>query len=172
MTDTAIVQAVMLFLVIASAPGMVALWLFVRGLSRRVDGLESLRLLDAADRAKLQRRVDELEHGVGVLIAQIRRAGMTPEWSPAPTPAVVERPASASGQQAETEIQVDLWQRIEACFDQDEMRDLAYELQLPVAAHSISVGEQARKLVNDAKRRSKLDELREICRRDRPEGGF
>ena len=66
MIDEGIVQAAALFLAIAAAPGVVAMVLFVRGLARRVDGLESLRLLDAAERGKLQRRVDELAYGVTV----------------------------------------------------------------------------------------------------------
>jgi len=166
MTDTAIVQVVALLVVVAAAPGMLALVLFVRGLARRVDGLESLRLLDAAERGKLQRRVDELEHGVTVLIAQIRRAGMTPEWSPVPA----ETPA-AGGQAAETDMLVDLWQRIQEHFSVDEMQDLAFELQLR-NCEGDSAGATARELVMCAKRHHRLEQLRELCRRERPEGGF
>jgi hypothetical protein len=167
MVDAAVVQGIALILAIAAAPGLVALVLFVRGLARRVDGLESLRLLDAAERGKLQRQVDELEHGVVVLIAQIRRAGLTPEWSPAPTR--MEPPAG--GQAAETELLVDLWQRIQEHFDEGEMKDLAFELQLGNCAGD-SPGASARELVMCAKRHRKLDRLREICRRERPTGGF
>jgi len=166
MTDTAIVQVVALLVVVAAAPGMLALVLFVRGLARRVDGLESLRLLDAAERGKLQRRVDELEHGVTVLIAQIRRAGMTPEWSPVPA----ETPA-AGGQAAETDMLVDLWQRIQEHFSVAEMQDLAFELQLRNCGGD-SPGATARELVMCAKRHHRLERLRELCRRDRPAGGF
>jgi hypothetical protein len=168
MVDAAVVQGIALVLAIAAAPGLVALVLYVRGLSRRVDGLESLRLLDAAERGKLQRQVDELEHGVVVLIAQIRRAGLTPEWSPAPTRM---EPPPAGGQAAETELLVDLWQRIQEHFDKDEMEDLAFELQLRNCAGD-TPGASARELVMCAKRHHKLDRLREICRRERPEGGF
>lgn len=168
MIDEGIVQAAALFLAIAAAPGLVALVLFVRGLARRVDGLESLRLLDAAERGKLQRRVDELEHGVSLLIAQIRRAGMTPEWSPAP---VASPSVPAGGQHAETELLVDLWQRIEEHFNADEMRDLAFEIGVP-ESHAATPGSQARELVMAAKRHHQLERLREVCRRERPEGGF
>ena len=166
MIDEGIVQAAALFLTIAAMPGVVALGLYVRGLARRVDGLESLRLLDAAERGKLQRRVDELAYGVTVLIAQIRRAGMTPEWSPVPaeTPAV-------NGQAAETDMLVDLWQRIQEHFSVDEMQDLAFELQLR-NCDGDSPGASARDLVMCAKRHHRLERLREICRRERPEGGF
>jgi len=165
--DAAVVQGIALVLAIAAAPGLVALVLYVRGLSRRVDGLESLRLLDAAERGKLQRQVDELEHGVVVLIAQIRRAGLTPEWSPAP--ARSEPPAGS--QAAETDMLVDLWQRIQAHFNADEMKDLAFELQLRNCAGD-TPGASARELVMCAKRHHKLDRLREICRRERPDGEF
>jgi hypothetical protein len=167
MVDAAVVEGIALILAIAAAPGLVALVLYVRGLSRRVDGLESLRLLDAAERGKLQRQVDELEHGVVVLIAQIRRAGLTPEWSPAPT----RHESPAGGQAAETEMLVDLWQRIQEHFDKDEMEDLAFELQLRNCGGD-TPGASARELVMCAKRHHKLDRLREICRRDRPTGGF
>ncbi|MBX7251630.1 MAG: hypothetical protein K1X50_06565 [Candidatus Promineofilum sp.] len=161
-------QGIALILVIAAAPGLVALVLYVRGLARRVDGLESLRLLDAAERGKLQRQVDELEHGVVVLIAQIRRAGLTPEWSPAPARSET---SPAGGQAAETEMLVDLWQRIQENFDEAEMKDLAFELQLRNCAGD-TPGASARELVMCAKRHHKLDRLRDVCRRERPEGGF
>ncbi len=166
MIDEGIVQAAALFLTIAAMPGVVALGLYVRGLARRVDGLESLRLLDAAERGKLQRRVDELAYGVTVLIAQIRRAGMTPEWSPVPA----ETPA-AGGQAAETDMLVDLWQRIQEHFSVAEMQDLAFELQLRNCGGD-APGATARDLVMCAKRHHRLERLREICRRERPEGGF
>ena len=168
MIDEGIVQAEALFLAIAAAPGLVALVLFVRGLARRVDGLESLRLLDAVERGKLQRRVDELEHGVTVLIAQIRRAGLTPEWSPAPARSETH---PAGGQAAETDMLVDLWQRIQEHFSVDEMRDLAFELQLR-SCDGDTPGASARELVMCAKRHHRLERLRELCRRDRPDGGF
>ena len=168
MVDAAVVQGIALILAIAAAPGLVALVLYVRGLARRVDGLESLRLLDAAERGKLQRQVDELEHGVVVLIAQIRRAGLTPEWSPAP--ARSETPP-AGGQAAETDMLVDLWQRIQENFDEAEMKDLAFELQLRNCAGD-TPGASARELVMCAKRHHRLERLRELCRRERPEGGF
>lgn len=167
MIDAGAVQAIALILLIAATPGVVALVLFVRGLARRVDSLESLRLLDAAERGKLQRQVDELEHGVVVLIAQIRRADLTPEWSPAPT----RHESPAGGQAAETDMLVDLWQRIQEHFDEGEMKDLAFELQLRNCAGD-TPGASARELVMCAKRHHKLEKLRELCRRDRPEGGF
>lgn len=169
MSDTALVQGIALFLAVAAAPGLVALGLFVRGLARRVDGLESLRLLDAATQAQLQRRVEELEHGVGILIAQIRRAGMTPEWSPAP--ARSEPPPPTGGQHAETDMLVDLWQRIQDHFSPEEMDDLAFGLQLRGCAGD-SPGARARELVMCAKRHHRLEQLQELCRRERPEGGF
>lgn len=169
MIDTAIVQVAALLVAIAAAPGLLALTLYLRGLSRRVNDLESLRLLDAAERGKLQCRVDELEHGVNLLIAQIRRLGATPEWMPSAASGA-SSPA-AGGQLAETNALVDLWQRIEAQFSTDEMRDLLFELQLADFTAE-TPGAMARSVVTAAKRHRRLDALREIARRERPEGGF
>lgn len=168
MTDTAIVQVVALLVVVAATPGMVTLALYLRGLARRVNDLESLRLLDAAERGKLQCRVDELEHGVNLLIAQIRRLGATPEWLPAPQ--VAAQPATG-GQLAETNALVDLWQRIEASFSTEDMRDLLFELQLSDFTAE-TPGAMARGVVNAARRHHRIDALRTIARRERPEGGF
>ena len=104
-----------------------------------------------------------------VLSAQIRRAGMTPEWSLAPVSESRARPAG--GQSAETDMLVDLWQLIAEQFSMSDMSDLAFELQLP-AVHGDSEGEKARELVMCAKRHHRLEELRDVCRRERPEGGF
>lgn len=168
MTDVAFIQAIALVIAIAAAPGLVALAWLVRGLMRRVDDLESLRLLDAAERGKLHQEMDELRRGVGVLIAQIRRAGMTPEWSPPPA----APPPNPHGQQAETERQVHLYMQIEEHFDMDEMIDLAFRLNLPDLSRTETSGARARALVMHAKRRHKLDELIVLCRVERPEGGF
>ena len=168
MTDTAIVQIVALLLAIATAPGVVTLALYLRGLARRVNDLESLRLLDAAERGKLQCRVDELEHGVNLLIAQIRRLGATPEWLPAPGTTAAPAPG---GQLAETNRLVDLWQRIEEQFSTDEMRDLLFELRLSDFTAE-TPGALARGVVTAAQRHHQIDELRTIARRERPEGGF
>jgi hypothetical protein len=168
MSDVAWILIVAAVFGIAAAPGLLALGLYVRNLARRVDGLESLRLLDAAERGKLQCRVDELEHGVNLLIAQIRRLGATPEWMPAPTTAA---PAPPGGQLAETNRLVDLWQRIESQFSTDEMRDLLFELRLSDFTAE-TPGALARGVVTAAQRHHRLDELRAIARRERPEGGF
>jgi len=168
MIEPAVVQIIALIFILAAAPGLLALVLFVRGLALRVEELESLRLLDAAERGKLQQELDELRRGIGVLIAQIRRAGMTPEWIPAP-PAPAPDPR---GQEAETERQVHLYQMIEHQFDMDEMLDLAFRLGLPDISRTETVAARARALVLYAQRRGKLNALIDLCRRERPNGGF
>lgn len=168
MIEPAVVQIIALIFILAAAPGLLALVLFVRGLALRVEELESLRLLDAAERGKLQQELDELRRGIGVLIAQIRRAGMTPEWIPAP-PAPAPDPR---GQKAETERQVHLYQMIEHQFDMDEMLDLAFRLELPDISRTETVGARSRALVMHAKRRHKGNELIALCRAERPDGGF
>ena len=152
---------------ITGVPGLLALWLYVRGLARRVDDLESIRLLDAAERARMQDALNELRHGIDLLIAQIRRAGMVPEWLP--TPIAVIRPRN--GQQAETDRMVDLWQRIETSFSLEEMTDLGFQLGIG-ESRTETAGARARELVNAARRRHLLDNLVDLCREERPNGGF
>lgn len=168
MIEPGIVQVVTIIFIMAAAPGLVALWINGRTDRRRIDNLEELRLLEAAERGKLQHELDDLRYGVGVLIAQIRRAGMTPEWTPAP-PSPSPNPC---GQEAETERQVHLYQAIECQFDMDEMVDLAFRLGLPDISRTETVGARARALVMHAKRRHKQDELVALCRQERPDGGF
>ena len=169
MIEPAVVQIIALIFILAAAPGLLALVLFVRGLALRVEELESLRLLDAAERGKLQQELDELRRGIGVLIAQIRRAGMTPEWIPAP-PAPAPDPR---GQKAETERQVHLYQMIEHQFDVDEVNGLAFDLGIPPDELTGGTGAaRARALVLYAQRRGKLNALIDLCRRERPNGGF
>lgn len=164
----ALVEFVTIVLLLTAAPGLIALWLYVRALAERIEYLESQQLLDAAEIARQDREINELWRGVAVLIAQVRRAGMTPEWEPETAP--VTTPPVA-GQRAETSRLVDLWQRIADGFSMDEITDLAFRLGLP-ESHSDTAGARARELVNAARRRRLLKELVELCRNERPYGGF
>lgn len=153
---------------IAAAPGLRAMLAREQDLQRRVDNLESLRLLDAADRSRLNDELGELRRGLAILIAQLRRANLTPEWSP-PSPV---SPPVAGRQQRETERQVWLWQLIAVQFNMEEQASLWFEMGWGNSMRGDSAGERARELVAFAHRRGCLDELVALCRRDRPEGGF
>jgi hypothetical protein len=169
LSDTAVVQVAVVVLFVAAGPGLVSLWLHVRSLAERIDELESLRLLDAAERTRMHQELNELRRGITVLIAQVRRAGMTPEWTPATVTAPT--PTAENGQQAETDRLVDLWQRIAERFSAEEIADLAFRLGIP-DSHAETDGARARDLVTMAKRRDKLEQLVALCRRERPNGGF
>jgi hypothetical protein len=153
---------------IAAAPGLRAMLAREQDLQRRVDNLESLRLLDAADRSRLNDEMGELRRGLAILIAQLRRSNLTPEWSP-PSPAA---PPVAGRQQRETERQVWLWQLVAVQFALDEQADLWFQMGWANWMRGDSAGERARELVAFAYRRGGLDELVALCRRERPEGGF
>lgn len=174
-TDTALVQLAAIVILLAAAPGAAALLVFVRSLERqiseaneRIDDLESVRLLDAAERERQNNEMIDLRRGVAILVAQLRRAKMDPEWSPAPLPL----PFAASRQQSETERMVYLWQRIADLFDLREQSELWFEMGWADDERGDTAGEKARQLVAYAHRRGSLDELNELCSRKRPYGGF
>lgn len=155
---------------IAAAPGLRAMLAREQDLQRRVDNLESLRLLDAADRSRLNDELGELRRGMAILIAQLRREKLTPEWTP-PSPGTL--PSAGLGrQQEETERMVWLWQLIAGRFNLDEQAGLWFEMGWGNSMRGDSAGERARELVAFAHRRGCLDELVALCRRERPEGGF
>lgn len=152
---------------IAALPGLAALWVYVRALERRIDDHEALRLLDAAEQSRQSHEILELRHGLAILIAQLRRANLTPEWQPATTV-----PPAAGRQQAQTGQMVLLWQRIEDEFDLEEQAELWFTMGWGNDIRGETAGERARALVAYANRRGKLDALIELCRSERPDGGF
>ena len=156
-------------IVIAAAPGLAALNVHVRALERRIDDLEALRLLDAAEQHRQYDELIELRRGVALLVAQLRRANMAPEWQPS---AAVPAPPPTSRQQAEMNAQVVLWQQIAAQFDLEEQAELWFEMGWASAMRGETAGERARALVAYAARRGCLDKLAEMCRGKRPNGGF
>jgi hypothetical protein len=168
-SQTTIILSGFLLFMLAAGPGLVGLWYYQRGLSERIDDLESLRLLDAAEISRMHNEVNELRRGVSILSAQVRRAGMQPEWTPEAVP--VTLPPHEDSRQAETNRLVDLWQRIADRFSMDEIADLAFRLGLP-ESNSDTAGGRARELVAAARRRGLLDQLVDICRDERPNGGF
>ncbi len=61
---------------------------------------------------------------------------------------------------------------IEARFSYDEMNNLAFELGIDGAVSGDTAATRAVSLVNVARRRGLLVRLVELCRAERPEGGF
>ena len=134
-------------------------------LSNRVGTLEKERQRDHAEMLRIQLRVAELEIGVRVLIAQIRRMGGEPEWNIAadgPIPPVSEVIDDTA-----------LYRSIAALFDVDELDDLAFRLGIePDEIDGKRRDTKARSLVQYCKRRDLLPELIDIARQLRPEGRF
>jgi hypothetical protein len=67
---------------------------------------------------------------------------------------------------------VRLQRRIAACFSPGEITDLAIELGLDGAIKEAGAEDMARDLTRLAKGRGLTNRLIELCRRERPEGGF
>lgn len=57
-------------------------------------------------------------------------------------------------------------------FDLDEIDGLVFEMGLGSNVRGDSTEERARSLIRAAQRRGRLTELIELCRRERPQGGF
>ena len=167
-SDTALVQVSALIICVAAVPGIAALLIQIRSLENRLDDLESLRLLDAAERGRQNNEIIDLRRGLAILIAQLRRSNMTPEWTLDAVPVAIE----FSRQQNDTTRQVRLWQMIAAKFDLTEQSELWFEMGWADNERGETVGERARALVAYARRRGRLDELVALCREKRPDGGF
>ena len=83
---------------------------------------------------------------------------------PPPEPQTQRRDVAADGRR--------LAPAIVARFDLAEMRDLAVELGIDAHVGGETRADMAMQLVNAAKQRGLLLRLVELCRRDRPHGGF
>lgn len=133
-------------------------------MSNRLGQLEKEREHDHAAMLRIQLRLADVEIGVRVLIAQVRRLGAEPEWMPA-----VETPATVS----EVIDDVALYRSIAALFNVEELDDLAFRLGLdPESLEGKRKETRARSLVTAAKQRDLLPELIDVARQLRPDGRF
>jgi hypothetical protein len=87
-----------------------------------------------------------------------------PQTPPPPEPQTQRRDVAADGRRLANLILVR--------FSESEMRDLAAELGLEGHVSGDTAAEYAGKLVTVARQRGLLLRLVELCRRDRPHGGF
>lgn len=109
---------------------------------------------------RLRLRLTELEIGVKVLIAQVKRLGETPDWNGEATAAVVEAPAVD---------ETALYRGIAALFDVEEIDDLAFRLEIaPDEIEGTRRDSRARHLVQHVARRGELDDLVQLVRQLRP----
>lgn len=133
-------------------------------LSSRLSSLERERERDHQAMMRIQLRLAELEIGVRVLIAQVKRMGGEPEWTP---------PTEAAKTVSEVIDDAALYRSVAALFDIDELDDLAYRLGIePDELDGKRRDTRARSLVSYAKRRDLLPELIDKARQLRPEGRF
>ena len=129
-------------------------------LSKRLATLENDRQRDYTEMQRLRIRLTELEIGVRVLIAQVKRLGESPDWGD---------DAAPPGDAAPVDNMV-LDRNIAALFDVDEIDDLAFRLGIPPDEIEGKRREtRARNLVLYADRRERVDELVELVRQLRPE---
>lgn len=133
-------------------------------LSTRISSLEKERERDHAAMLRIQLRLAEVEIGVRILIAQVKRLGAEPDWVP-----------SADAPETISDIidDVSLYRSIAALFNVEELDDLAFRLGLdPESLEGKRKETRARSLVTAAKQRDLLPELIDVARQLRPEGRF
>lgn len=140
---------------------------YLSELSERISYLERERGRDHATMMRLQVRITELEIGVQILTAQLRREGLIPEWTP---PAVASNDGQTAAPLPDSRA---LTQVVAALFNRDEIDDLASRLGIDTEEIGGETrGKRARALVDYAERHGMLDELVAIAKRLRPEGEF
>lgn len=140
--------------------------------------MEELRAQERANYQEIRRlltEVNRLEVKAGRLqryaedlaVALEHATGEKPPPPPAddPIPAPPPRPIGANEP-------IRLQRRIAACFSPSEIADLAIELELDGALEDGSADEMSRAVVRLARQRGRADRLIELCRRERPDGGF
>jgi len=129
-------------------------------LSDRLATLENDRQRDHIEMQRLRLRLTELEIGVRVLIAQVKRLGESPDWGDDDPPPGDVAPVDNMA----------LHRNIAALFDADEIDDLAFRLGIPPdEIEGKRRDTRARNLVLYADRRERVDELVALVRQLRPE---
>lgn len=109
---------------------------------------------------RLRLRLTELEIGVKILIAQVKRLGATPDWNGAAAP-VDETPAPID--------ETALYRKVAELFDVEEIDDLAFRLGIaPDEIEGKRRDSRARHLVQHTARRGELDDLVQLVRQLRP----
>ena len=128
-----------------------------QAMERRLDAIQA-EVDDLRDaRATDQEEIRELRDGISQLVEQIRRANMTPIWTPEQ---VKRRPRSTASTLA---------RRISAGFTVEEMAGLAFEIGLSGDdLRGDTREERARALVTYMENRGRLSDLRRLVDEQRP----
>ena len=193
-----------LLALVAAGPGVAALMLLLlrrqgqverdaqleelRGLSREIVDAEMAAIRgqlaevkrgrgeERAELARLREEVEGLRQGVAALLAQLRGAGLSPVWEPAPA-----RPSAAderggrgvNGAVAREEggeggfDRVGMQKRLARHFSLGDLEDLVFQLGVSgeeVWSESATLAGRARALVQWAERNGRTGELVAVCR--------
>lgn len=132
----------------------------------RIEALEAEQELilvaheaDREEAANLRAEVAELRHGIKLLITQLKKADLSPEWHPPEPSARRKRPASGTSMAS----------RIAAQFNIDEINSLAFDVGIdPESFTGATVDTRARELVKFVARRGKLTMLEQRIEEIRP----
>lgn len=136
-------------------------------LEDELDEERELRRMDHARVADLQRLVEVWMSYARQLAEIIRRELKT---EPPPEPVVIAAPpAPRTGSRARM---VELSRKIAELFSQEEINDLAFQLDLLGVLRGETLEERASSLVMVALRRHAVEQLVALCRAARPNGGF
>lgn len=162
----AVVTAAMAWMAHVYLPANIHKWnRLTMELSDRLATLENDRQRDHTEMQRLRLRLTELEIGVRVLIAQIKRLGESPDWDSGNT-----APTEAESAETAPIDNMALHRNIAALFDADEIDDLAFRLGIPPdEIEGKRRDTRARNLVLYADRRERVDDLLELVRQLRPE---
>ncbi len=160
--------------------------LLLIGAILRASIIERLERVLASNQGRideLQNEVDELRGQVGELREALSaNRTMQQEWiNYARRLATLFREATGQEPPPEPEAQArtilpstlgKLARKVEARFSLEEISNLAFDLDLDGVVAGDTIAARATSLVNAAKRRGLLLRLVELCRAERPEGGF
>lgn len=135
-------------------------------LENELDEERELRRMDHARVAELQRLVEVWMSYARQLADIIRRELKT---EPPPEPVAVVVPAARSGGRARM---TELSKKIAELFSEEEINDLAFQLDLLGVLRGETLEERASSLVMVALRRQAVEQLVALCRAERPSGGF
>lgn len=125
-----------------------------------------------ASQQALLNRFAGFQEGVERLIAQIEQAQMVPVWRPGTGPEPEPEPERPRLQRRDPQALATVARLIDECFSREEIDGLAFELGLDGKLTGETTEARASSLVLAASRRGILARLVELCRAQRPDGGF
>lgn len=108
---------------------------------------------------------------IELLSARLRALGQL-DIPAGPQPPVTDAPQSRGGGTWSEAEPVAVAKKIATLFDADEVHGLAFELGMAEGMTGDTAAKRARWLVSQARHTGKFEQLKELCRQERPNGGF